>query len=73
MADLESEKMDDFIKLAKAAGLQEFGPEEVEAAFLESWRFDLNRMEEKINRNYKNVSRLTYLYKNKCRTYLDQG
>lgn len=71
MANLESEKMNDFIKLAKIAGEMEFEESEVEAAFLESWNFDLNRMEDKINRNYKNVSRLTYIYKSKCKKFLE--
>lgn len=71
MANLESEKMNDFINLAKKAGKMEFDESEVEAAFLESWNFDLIRMENKINRNYKNVSRLTYLYKRKCKKFLE--
>ena len=70
MANLETEKMDIFVKLAKAAGSEEFGEAEVEAAFLDSWKYDLNRMENKINRNYENVSRLTYIYKNRCSKYL---
>ncbi len=76
MANLESEKMDEYIRLAKDAGKREFGgteaiDSEVEAVFLESWKYNLNRMENKINRNYKNVSRLTYIYKNKCRKLLE--
>jgi len=71
MADIELEKMNDFLELAKAAGKIEFGESGMEAAFLESWKFDLHRMENKINQNYENVSRLTYIYKNKCRRYLN--
>jgi hypothetical protein len=70
MANLESEKMDDFIKLAKNAGKAEFDESEVEAAFLESWKYNLGEMENKINRNYKNVSSLTYIYKNNCKKLL---
>lgn len=80
LADLESEKMNEHIRLAKVAGKVEFGgteavdteiDTEVEAVFLESWKYNLSQMENKINRNYENVSRLTYTYKNKCRKLLE--
>ncbi len=76
MANIESEKMDEYIRLAKAAGEVEYGAEEggdaeAEAAFLDAWNYDLKRMENKINRNYENVSRLTYIYKNKCRKLIE--
>lgn len=80
LADLEFEKMNEHIRLAKVAGKVEFGgteavdteiDTEVEAVFLESWKYNLNQMENKINRNYENVSRLTYIYKNKCRKLLE--
>ena len=80
LAGLESEKMNEHIRLAKVAGRVEFGgteavdteiDTEVEAVFLESWKYNLNQMENKINRNYENVSRLTYIYKNRCRKLLE--
>ena len=80
LADLESEKMNEHIRLAKVAGKVEFGgteavdteiDTEVEAVFLESWKYNLSQMENKINRNYENVSRLTYTYKNNCRKLLE--
>ena len=80
LAGLESEKMNEHIRLAKVAGRVEFGgteavdteiDTEVEAVFLESWKDNLNQMENKINRNYENVSRLTYIYKNRCRKLLE--
>ena len=80
LAGLESEKMNEHIRLAKVAGKVEFGgteavdteiDTEVEAVFLESWKYNLSQMENKINRNYENVSRLTYTYKNKCRKLLE--
>lgn len=80
LAGLESEKMNEHIRLAKVAGRVEFGEAEavdteidteVEAVFLESWKYNLNQMENKINRNYENVSRLTYIYKNRCRKLLE--
>ena len=71
LADIETEKMNDFITLAKTAGKAEFGDAEVETVFLEAWNYDLGRMETKINRNYENVSRLTYIFKNKCRKLVE--
>ncbi|MDC0996333.1 hypothetical protein OAT01_11470, partial [Pseudomonadales bacterium] len=80
LAGLESEKMNEHIRLAKVAGRVEFGgteavdteiETEVEAVFSESWKYNLNQMENKINRNYENVSRLTYIYKNRCRKLLE--
>ncbi|MDC1018238.1 hypothetical protein OAR36_07275 [Pseudomonadales bacterium] len=80
LAGLESEKMNEHIRLAKVAGRVEFGgteavdteiDTEVEAVFSESWKYNLNQMENKINRNYENVSRLTYIYKNRCRKLLE--
>ena len=84
LADLESEKMNEHIRLAKVAGWVESGgteavdteidteiETEVEAVFSESWKYNLNQMENKINRNYENVSRLTYIYKNRCRKLLE--
>lgn len=80
LAGLESEKMNEHIRLSKVAGRVEFGgaeavdteiDTEVEAVFLESWKYNLNQMENKINRNYENVSRLTYIYKNRCRKLLE--
>ena len=76
LAGLESEKMNEHIRLAKVAGRVEFGgteavDTEIEAVFSESWKYNLNQMENKINRNYENVSRLTYIYKNRCRKLLE--
>ena len=80
LAGLESEKMNEHIRLAKVAGRVEFGgteavdteiETEIEAVFSESWKYNLNQMENKINRNYENVSRLTYIYKNRCRKLLE--
>ena len=76
LAGLESEKMNEHIRLAKVAGRVEFGgteavDTEIEAVFSESWKYNLNQMENKINRNYENVSRLKYIYKNRCRKLLE--
>ena len=54
LAGLESEKMNEHIRLAKVAGRVEFGgteavdteiDTEVEAVFSESWKYNLNQME----------------------------
>jgi hypothetical protein len=66
LADLETEKMNDFIGRAKRAGQQAFGPEAAEPAFLEVWREDIHLMESQINRNYKNIARLRMSYRQQC-------
>jgi len=72
MADLESEKMDDFIKKAKLAAAVEFGQETAEEYFLEEWRDVLAYMTDQINRNYENASVLKIRYKKRCDRLKDQ-
>ncbi|MCZ6502332.1 MAG: hypothetical protein O6945_07445 [Gammaproteobacteria bacterium] len=62
----EREKMDSLIKKAKHLARDEYGDELAEELFLDEWRAVLARMNDQINRNYKNISRLKYRYKNRC-------
>ncbi len=66
MADLEAEKMDDFIKRSKHAAAEEYGEAFAEEYFLEEWRDVLAYMTDQINRNYENVSVLKGRYKKWC-------
>ena len=66
MADLESEKMDDLIKMSKLAAAEEYGEASAEEYFLEEWRDVLAYMTDQINRNYENVSVLKARYKKRC-------
>jgi hypothetical protein len=66
MADLESEKMDGFIKMSKLAAAEEYGEASAEEYFLEEWRDVLAYMTDQINRNYENVSVLKARYKKRC-------
>lgn len=66
MADLEAEKMDDFIKRSKHAAADEYGEALAEEYFLEEWRDVLAYMTDQINRNYENVSVLKGRYKKWC-------
>jgi hypothetical protein len=66
MADLETEKMEDLIKMAKLAAAEEYGEESAEEYFLEEWRDVLAYMTDQINRNYENASVLKARYKKRC-------
>jgi len=66
MADLEAEKMDDFIKMSKLAAAEDYGEASAEEYFLEEWRDVLAYMTDQINRNYENVSVLKGRYKKWC-------
>ena len=66
MAELETEKMDDLVKEAKLAAVEEYGEESAEEYFLEEWRYVLAYMTDQINRNYENVSVLKGRYKKRC-------
>ena len=67
LADLETERMQDFIDDAKNAGLQTLSAAEMEQKFLQAWRHDLQIMESQINGNYKNIARLRINYGTRCR------
>ena len=62
----EREKMDSLIKKAKHLARGEYGDELAEELFLDEWRAILANMNDQINRNYVNISRLKYRYKNRC-------
>ena len=62
----EREKMDSLIKKAKHLAREEFGDELAEESFLDEWRTVLANMNDQINRNYVNISRIKYRYKNRC-------
>ncbi|MBT5684810.1 MAG: hypothetical protein HON77_21180 [Gammaproteobacteria bacterium] len=66
MADLEAEKMDDFIERSKLAAAEDYGEASAEEYFLEEWRDVLAYMTDQINRNYENVSVLKGRYKKWC-------
>ena len=66
MADLEAEKMDDFIERSKLAAAEDYGEASAEEYFLEEWRDVLAYMTDQINRNYENVSVLKARYKKRC-------
>jgi hypothetical protein len=66
MADMEREKMDLLIRNAKLQAREEYGDDLAEELFQEEWRATLADMTNQINRNYENVSRLKYRYKNRC-------
>ncbi|MCH7742951.1 MAG: hypothetical protein IIB71_09870 [Proteobacteria bacterium] len=72
IVQIEREKMDALIKKAKHLARKEFGDELAEELFLDEWRAILGSMTNQINRNYENVSRLKYRYKNRCRALHDQ-
>ena len=72
LAEIEREKMESLIKKAKHLARKEFGDELGEELFLDEWRAILGSMTNQINRNYENVSRLKYRYKNRCRALHDQ-
>ncbi len=62
----EREKMDSMIKKAKHLARDEYGDELAEELFLDEWRAILANMNDQINRNYVNVSRIKYRYKDRC-------
>ena len=66
LADLESERMQDFIDDAKNAGLQTLSAAATEHKFLQAWLHDLQLMESQINGNYKNIARLRINYGTRC-------
>ena len=66
LANIETQKMQEFIARAKRAGQQTSSAEATEQQFLEAWRADLQSMEDQINRNYKNISHLRINYKKPC-------
>ncbi|MBD3648300.1 MAG: hypothetical protein HUJ31_12805 [Pseudomonadales bacterium] len=65
MADINRERMDKAMALAREAGEAEYG-EEAEDIFLEQWRQTLGAMTAEINHNYDNISRIKYKYKGRC-------
>lgn len=69
--DLEREKMDSLIKTAKQLARKEYGDELAEELFLDEWRAILADMTDQINRNYENVTRLKYRYRNRCSALLE--
>ena len=66
LADIEKEKMQDMITLAKAAANQEQGIEFGAEAFLDEWRYHIGQMEKRIDKNYANMYRLKYRYREHC-------
>ena len=70
LADGEREKMNRFIDLAKEAGIEEYGEELSDEIFNDEWQAITAEMTDLINRNYDNVSKLKYLYRERCNRYL---
>jgi len=62
---VELEKMQGFVKRARDLSDQQLG-DDAEAAFNDEWQYYLKEMFDQINRNYKNVSRLKYRYRERC-------
>jgi len=66
MADINREKMDKAIKLGKAAAVHEHGQALADEKFNAAWADVLAVMTDEINRNYDNISRIKYKYRNGC-------
>jgi hypothetical protein len=66
LADLEQEKMDRAITLARASAAALYGKEAAEAKFLDKWKQLLDDMMVAINHNYQNVMLLKSRYRERC-------
>ncbi len=62
---VETEKMQAFVKHSRELAEKDF-PDEAKDIFNDEWQFYLKDMFDQINRNYKNVSRLKYRYRERC-------
>ena len=71
LVDGEREKMNEFIALAKQAGIEEYGEELSKENFDDEWKAILTEMTDLINRNYDNVSKLRLIYRERCNHYLE--
>jgi hypothetical protein len=66
VADAEKEKMFALMALAKAAAREEYGDELAEQMFQEEWAYHINAMMKAIDKNYDNIYRLKYRYRERC-------
>lgn len=66
LADVEREKMDRAMAIAREKAKEEFGEDMAEEIFQSEWRAILAEMTDDINRNYDNVSKLRYRYDDRC-------
>lgn len=66
MAEMSRERLEVAMKLAREVGAAEYGEEMAEEIFLEQWQDTLAGMTDEINRNYNNISRIKYKYKDRC-------
>lgn len=66
VADAEKEKMYKMTDLAKSAANKEQGEEFGPDAFLDEWRYHLAEMEKIIRKDYANIYRLKYRYREYC-------
>ena len=66
LVEVQIEKMNQFVELAKKSSRQEYGLELGEEIFNEEWAAIQAEMTDQINRNYENISRLRLRYQASC-------
>lgn len=71
MAEINREKMQKAIDLGKAAAVNEYGEARANEKFNAAWAEVLGEMTDEINRNYDNVARIKYKYRDACVKLID--
>ena len=66
LVDVQIEKMNRFVELAKRSSQKEYGPELGEEIFNDEWAAIQVEMTDQINRNFDNISRLRLRYQVSC-------
>jgi len=73
LAELEQEKLNRAMALARQQAVEEYGEDLAEEIFQEQWRAVLADMTTIINRNYQNIRRLSVRYDNWCEALMEQS